>query len=163
MMHSMTKLLAKILANILPPDLEKLVSHSQSAFIKGRIIHKNFQYVKGAANHFHQAKTPMLLLKLDIEKAFDSVHWEYLLEVMQQLGFGKHWRDLMALIWSTTSARIMLNSIPGRPIKHGRGLQQGDPLSSMLFILVMDPMQKMLDMATQQGLITPIGTTPIKF
>jgi hypothetical protein len=32
----------------------------------------------------------MLLLKLDITKAFDSVHWEYLLEVMQHLGFGHH-------------------------------------------------------------------------
>jgi hypothetical protein len=105
----------------------------------------------------------MLLLKLDIAKAFDSVRWEYLLEVLQQLGFGQHWRDLMTLIWSTTSSRIMLNGILGRPIKHGRGLRQGDSLSPMLFILVMDPLYKLLDMAMQQGLLTPIGVDPIKF
>jgi hypothetical protein len=73
MMHSIAKLLAKILANRLAPYLDKLVSHSQSAFIKGRSIYDNFQYVKGAVNHFHQAKTPMLLLKLDLAKTFDSV------------------------------------------------------------------------------------------
>jgi hypothetical protein len=162
-MHSTAKPLAKILANRLAPKLDKLISHSQSAFIKGRSIQDNFQYIKGAANHFHQAKTPMLMLKLDIAKAFDNVRWEYLLEVMQHLGFGQRWQDLMALIWSTTTSRILLNGAPGRPIKHARGLHQGDPLSPILFILAIDPLQRMLDMATQQGLLTPIGADPIKF
>jgi hypothetical protein len=40
----------------------------------------------------------MLLLKLDIEKAFDSVRWKYMLELMVQLGFGQRWRDLVALL-----------------------------------------------------------------
>jgi hypothetical protein len=71
----------------------------------------------------------MLLLKLDIAKAFDSVRWEYLLEVMQQVEFGQRWRDLIALIWSTTTSRILLNGEPGTPIKHGHGLCQEDPLS----------------------------------
>jgi hypothetical protein len=55
------------------PHLDKLISHSQSAFIKGRSIQDNFQYIKDVVNHFHQAKTPMLLLKLDIVKFFDNV------------------------------------------------------------------------------------------
>jgi hypothetical protein len=62
--HSVGKLLTKILANRLGPHLDKLVSHSQSAFIKGRSIHNNFQLVKGVVDHFNQAKTPMMLLKL---------------------------------------------------------------------------------------------------
>jgi hypothetical protein len=40
----------------------------------------------------------MLLLKLDITKVFDSVRWEYLLEAMEQVGFGPSWRDMIALI-----------------------------------------------------------------
>jgi uncharacterized protein (DUF952 family) len=69
--------------------LDRLVSHIQSAFIKGRSIHDNFQYINGAANHFYHVKTPMLLLKLDIANAFDSVRWEYVLEMMERLGFGQ--------------------------------------------------------------------------
>jgi hypothetical protein len=86
--HSVGKLLTNILASRLPPHLDKLISQSQSTFIKSRSIHNNFQYVRGVVNHFHRAKNPMLLLKLDIAKAFDSVRWEYLIEVMEKLGFG---------------------------------------------------------------------------
>jgi mannosylglycoprotein endo-beta-mannosidase len=88
LMHSVAKILTKILANKLAPHLSSLVSPCQSAFIKGRSIQDNFQYIQGAVNHFHCSKTPMLFLKLDIAKAFDSVRWEYMLEVMQRLGFG---------------------------------------------------------------------------
>jgi hypothetical protein len=99
----------------------------------------------------------MLFVKLDITKAFDSVWWEYLLEIMQQLGFGQRWRDLMSLIWSTTTSRITLNGAPGQPFKHGRGLRQGDPFSTLLFILAMDPLQRLLELATQEGLLHPSG------
>jgi hypothetical protein len=65
----------------------------------------------------------------------------------------------MALIWGSTTSQILLNETPGRPIKHARGLRQGDPLSPMLFILVIDPLQRMLDMATQQGLLSSTGVS----
>jgi hypothetical protein len=68
----------------------------------------------------------------------------------------------MALLWSQITSRILLNGEAGSPIKHGRGLRQGDLLSPILFILAMDPLQKLLDMATQRGLLTPIGADPIK-
>jgi hypothetical protein len=122
----------------------------------------NFQYVHGAVNHYHRTKTPTLLIKLDIAKAFDSVRWEYLLELMEQVGFRQRWRNIMALIWSQTTFRILLNGEPGKPIKHVRRLQQGDPLSPMLFILAMHPLQSLLEKATQDGLLTPIGGNPVK-
>jgi len=162
LMHSVAKLVTKLLANRLAPVLHQIVSPCQSAFIKGRSIQDNFQYVQGAVNHFHNSNTPMLFLKLDIQKAFDSVRWEYMLELLQRLGFGQRWRDLLSILWGTTSSRILLNGVPGRPIHHRRGLRQGDPLSPMLFILAMDPLQRLFDKATQQGLLCPIGADPIR-
>jgi hypothetical protein len=73
LMHSAPKILAKVLANRLAPHLSALVSHSQSAFIKGISIQDNFKYIQGAVNHFHRSKTPMLFLKLDIAKSFGNV------------------------------------------------------------------------------------------
>jgi retron-type reverse transcriptase len=126
-MHIIGKILAKVLSNRLAPKLDQLVSNCQSAFIsafiKGRSIYDNFQYVRGAVKHFHTTKTPMLLLKIDIAKAFDNIRWEYLLEVMTHLGFGQRWWNLIYLIWSSTTSRILLNGQPDKPIKHARGLR----------------------------------------
>jgi hypothetical protein len=65
----------------------------------------------------------MMFIKLAIAKAFNSVRWEYFLELLEQVGFGQRWRDILALLWSTTSSRILLNGEAGSPIKHGRGLR----------------------------------------
>jgi hypothetical protein len=76
---------------------------------------------------------------------------------MEKLGFGQRWRDIMTLIWSTTSSCILLNRKVGRLIKHVQVLRLGDPLLPILFILTMDPLHKLLDKATQMGLLHPIG------
>jgi hypothetical protein len=77
LMHSMAKIMGKLLANRLSPHLNNLV-----VFIKGRSILDNFQYVQGAVNHFYRSKTPMPFLKLDVTKAFDSIRWDYMLEIL---------------------------------------------------------------------------------
>lgn len=94
-----------------------------------------------------------MLLNLDITKAFDSVSWPFLIEVMKKLGFGQIWRDLICGLLATSSTQILLNGFPGRHIKHRRGLRQGDPLSPMLFILVMDVLVYMFSKAENDGLL----------
>jgi hypothetical protein len=72
-----------MLAIQLGPFMDELVSNAQSAFIKKRSIHDNFLYVKNLATRFHKRKTPTLHFKLDIRKAFDSVQWKYLVDLLQ--------------------------------------------------------------------------------
>lgn len=86
LIHSFTKIVSKLLANRLAGKLPSLVSNSQSAFIKGRCIHDNFILVQQTAKTLHRQKEPRILLKLDITKAFDSVPWPFLLEVLRFLG-----------------------------------------------------------------------------
>jgi hypothetical protein len=87
LVHSFAKIVTKILANRLAPKLSNLVAANQSAFVEGRCIHDNFLMVQGTARALHRLKLPRVLLKLDITKAFDSVSWPFLLEVLQHLGF----------------------------------------------------------------------------
>jgi hypothetical protein len=46
------------------------------------------------------------MLKLDIEKAFDTVSWEFLLEILEARGFSSRWRSIIAILLSTASTRI---------------------------------------------------------
>ena len=94
--------------------------------------------VQQTARYLHQQKEPRILLKLDISKAFDSVSWPFLLEILQHLGFGQIWRDIISGLLYTSTTQVLLNGVPGDHISYRQGLRQGDPLSPMLFILVMD-------------------------
>jgi hypothetical protein len=138
LIHSFAKLIAKILANRLAPLLSSLVATNQSAFVCGRCIHDNYMLVQQTIKSLHKHKVPSLFLKLDISKAFDSVSWSFLLEILAHLGFGHGWCNLLSDLLRTASTRVLLNGEPGDEIRHQRGLCLGDPLSQMLFILVMD-------------------------
>lgn len=107
------RLITKILANRLAKRLNELVSPIQSAFIKGRFIQDNFMLVQQTARLFHQQKLPCLLLKLDITKAFDSVSWPFLIEVMQQIGFGHIWRDIVCRLLASSTTQVLLNGSRG--------------------------------------------------
>ena len=162
LIHSFAKLVTKILANRLAPLLPSLISVNQSAFVRGRKIHDNFMLVQQMVKTLHQKKEAHVLLKLDISKAFDSVSWSFLLEIMSKVGFGQRWRDLICLILSTSSTQVLVNGEPGETIYHHRGLRQGDPLSPMLFILVMELLNSMITYATVKGLMQPLAIQQVR-
>lgn len=163
LIHSIPKLVSKMLASRLAPVIHKLVTHNQSAFIRGRSIQDNFLYVRNVIKAAHTAKSPMVFLKLDIAKAFDSVWWVFLLEVMEAMGFGQRWRDMISLMLSSSSSRVLLNGVPGVPFHHRCGLRQGDSLSPLLFILAMEPLQRLLQLATERNILSRLRPRVARF
>ena len=157
LIHSFSKLITKCLANRLASVLSGLVRNNQSAFIKGRCIHDNFRAVRLSCKELHLKRAPKVLMKIDIAKAFDSVSWTFLLEVLQHMGFGRRWRNWISAVLSTASTKILLNGSPGRRICHARGLRQGDPLSPLLFVLVMEVINRAFCWLDSEGYFEPLS------
>jgi hypothetical protein len=155
LVHSFTKIVMKVLANRLMMKLPSLVSCNQSAFVKGQCILDNFMLVQETAKALHRQKVPRLLLKLDTSKAFDLVSWSFLMEVLQHLGFGPAWYNILSKLLRSSSTRVLVNGEPSDLICHQRGLRQGDPLSPMLFILVIDVLNPLITKASEQVLLQP--------
>ncbi|CAM0949967.1 unnamed protein product [Alopecurus aequalis] len=155
LIHIFAKITAKILSTRLQPKMNMLISQCQSAFIKGRVIHDNFIYVQSMARVLRQKKIPSLLPKLDISKAFDSVSWEFLL-ALQQRGFGSRWQGWLASLFLTCSTKVLINSVLSDKIFHMCGLRQGDPLSPLLFVLVIDCLARLMDKAQLDGILAPL-------
>jgi len=156
LIHSFSKLFTKYLAARLAPRLQEMVAQNQSAFIRNISIHDNYRIVQLACRSLHRKKHPSLLLKVDIAKAFDSVAWPFLLEVLEQLGFSRRWRDWISFILSTASTKVLVNGRLGRRIAHARGLHQGDPISPMLFVLALEPLNTLIKEVDRQGILTPL-------
>lgn len=105
----------------------------------------------------HAKRILSVLLKINIAKAFDSVSWVFLLEVLQHMGFGRQWRNWISVILGTAITKILLNGVPGRRICHARGLRQGDPLSPMLFMLAMEVINRTVMWLDSQGFLSGLG------
>jgi len=160
--HSIAKLISKILATRLSGELNGLISRAQSAFIKRRSIHDNFLYAQNIVRELHRSKKSGLFLKLDIAKAFDSVRWDFLMEVLDQFGFRARWRAWISTLLGSSSTSVLLNGVKGKWFRHFRGLRQGDPLSPLLFIIAMEPLQRLFEMAARGGVLTDLGGRSVK-
>ncbi|RVX22513.1 Kinesin-like protein KIN-7C, mitochondrial [Vitis vinifera] len=97
---------------------------------------------------------PGLLLKMDIEKAFDHVNWDFLMEVMSKMGFGHRWINRMKWCCSTATFLILINGSPSGLFRSSRGLRQGDPLFPYLFLFAMEALSQLLSCARNGGFIS---------
>ena len=85
------KLLAKVLANRLKKLLGKVVSPTQNAFVLGRQILDASLIANEVIDSWQKRKEKWLICKLDIEKAYDSMNWQFLFKALQKMGFRSKW------------------------------------------------------------------------
>jgi GGDEF domain-containing protein len=118
LVHSFGKLLTKVLALHLATNMNNRVAPNQSTFICGRAIGDNFMAVLSSTELLHARRQASVLLKVDIAKAFDTVGWTFLLELLSHIGCSQRWTEWISMILISASTRIILNGIPGRRICH---------------------------------------------
>ncbi|KAJ9681586.1 hypothetical protein PVL29_020449 [Vitis rotundifolia] len=151
---SLYKLLAKVLANRIKKVMGKVISESQNAFMERRQILDAVLIANEAVDSRLKDEVGGMLCKLDIEKAYDHVNWNFLLAVLRKMGFGEKWIKWIEWCMSTVKFSVLINGSPSGFFHSSRGLRQGDPLSSYLFVIAMEVFSCMLSRAISGGFLS---------
>ncbi|GAU46852.1 hypothetical protein TSUD_241610 [Trifolium subterraneum] len=142
---SLYKILAKVLANRLRLVIGSVISESQIAFVKDRQILDDILISNEVVDEARKSKKELMLFKVDFEKAYDSVDWRYLDDVMGQLSFPALWRKWIKECVCTATASVLVNGSPTGEFPLERGLRQGDPLFVFLFLLAAEGLHVLME------------------
>ena len=97
-----------------------------------------------------------MLLKLDLEKAYDRVRWDFLEDTLKAAGLSQAWVGRIMDCVSGPSMSILWNGEKSESFKPARGLRQGDPLSPYLFVLSMERLCHCIEGAVEEKKWKPV-------
>ena len=103
---------AKVVANRLKRVLGQVVSEAQNAFVEGRQILDAALIANEAVDALLQRNLSGVVCKLDIEKAYGHLDWDFLMKVMSKKGFGSKWTNWISWCISSAAFFVMVNGSP---------------------------------------------------
>ena len=161
LLNTVLKVLTRTLNNRLKRVMGDLISPAQTG-MAGRYIGETTRTMADLLSHARSNQTPLGLLLLDQEKAFDKVSHSFLQAVLLALGFGPSFRTWISLLYDHPSSKLKINNTLGDTFCLLRGVRQGDCLSPNLFVLVLEPfLQAIIRDPTILGYPVP-GGPPLK-
>uniref|UniRef100_A0A803TU04 Reverse transcriptase domain-containing protein n=1 Tax=Anolis carolinensis TaxID=28377 RepID=A0A803TU04_ANOCA len=130
------KIFTSIMAERLKNVLAERIHEDQCGFLPGRHQRDNIRIIMNAIEYYEKNRQrEMAFLFLDAEKAFDSVNWFCILEILSEMDIGFYFKNAIKKIYSKQSARIIINGELSDTLEIKKGTRQGCPLSPLLFIL----------------------------
>ena len=96
-------------------------------------------------------KKASVVFKVDFEKAYDSVNWDFLLYMMDRMNFCKKWSQWIKGCLNSSTVSVLVNGSPSDEFRLERGLRQGDPLAPFLFLIVVEGLNGMMKQVVEMG------------
>ena len=128
-LNASVKIISKVIANKLSEVLGNFIDDNLFGFLKGRSILESIAAAQEVIQFTKRNKVSGYMLKLNFEKAYDTMEWDCILEALQSWGFPCSWITWITFWLSSAKVAIMVNGIRGKEIICKRRLRQGDPLS----------------------------------
>nr|GEX31625.1 RNA-directed DNA polymerase, eukaryota, reverse transcriptase zinc-binding domain protein [Tanacetum cinerariifolium] len=116
------KIIAKLLALRLARIVDTVVSVEHTAFIKGRQILNGPLLVNELVDWYKKKKKKMVILKIDFEKAFDSISWDYLDNMLEFVNFLTRWRRWISACLYSARSSLLINGSPTQEFMLHRGM-----------------------------------------
>ena len=133
-------------------NLPNLIDRAQFAFVPGRSISDNILLAQELLRNYHRSDTrPRCILQVDNLKSYDPVKWSFLLNLLSKLGFPSKFIGWIQQCITTLKFSVSINGELAGFFGSSRGLRQGDPLSSYLFVLTMDALSMLAQKRIGEG------------
>uniref|UniRef100_A0A2S2Q7J7 Retrovirus-related Pol polyprotein from type-1 retrotransposable element R2 n=1 Tax=Sipha flava TaxID=143950 RepID=A0A2S2Q7J7_9HEMI len=116
----------------------RLVDIRQRAFRRADGVAENVFLLDSLLREARSGCKGLCVASLDLSKAFDSVSHSAIKVAMERVGLEPRFVDYIAHIYDQASTFIQVGKQCSRPLKVSKGVRQGDPLSPLLFNLVID-------------------------
>ena len=129
------KLIARILAERCKQHLNDLISSDQNGFVPGRFIGLNIHRILNLIDLCEKNQINGLLLNIDFEKAFDCVEWDFIYTALKVFGFPEQYINYVKTLYNDISSCVINNGKFTKFFHLQRGVRQGCPLSTYLFVL----------------------------
>nr|GFC90358.1 RNA-directed DNA polymerase, eukaryota, reverse transcriptase zinc-binding domain protein [Tanacetum cinerariifolium] len=153
---SLYKVIVKVLANRLVTVLDDIVDKIQSTFVTDRQIQDGPFILNEIIHWCKNKKKQSMIFKVDFEKAYDSVRWDFIDDILRRFGFGEKWCKWIQSCLYSSRGSVLVNGSPTKEFQFHKGLKQGDLLSPFLFILVMESLHVSFQRVVDAGLFNGI-------
>jgi len=133
--------------------LSLVIDESQSAFLKDRGRLDSVLLENEVVEEVTRKRRSGICLKVDYEKAYDSVKWKFLFDMLQRLGFHSKWIAWVRGCLESLFVSVLVNGSPAEEFKPSRGLRQEDPLALFLFLVVAEGLAGLVRQASKLNLL----------
>lgn len=151
LLNTTYKLFTAMLAKRLSRAVAPLIHKSQHAFLPGRNI---FDAIYEAQTFLKEAESMHLaeaaLLMLDQAKAYDKTSQTFMYKVLEVLRLPAQTVNCIRNLYRGFQAKINLNGVLSPCVSVEQGVKQGDPLSCILFVCIMETLGSLVRHATKR-------------
>ena len=138
------KIISKALSSRLKVVMSSIISPDQTCCIPGRDIANNLHSIRDVVDMLNDRKECNYLVKIDQEKAFDRVSHKFMLDILKKYNFGDNFRKWIGIFYTNIKSSVKCNGHLTPYFKITRGVRQGDPMSSMLYVLISEPLNRLI-------------------
>jgi hypothetical protein len=147
------KIFTKVPTNRISQVAQNVISLSQTTFIPGRNIMEGVIVLHETIHEMHRKKQSGVILKLDFEKAYDKLNWNFNQQTLRMKGFSPIWRKWVASFMEGGHMGVKVNDLVGQNFQTKKGVRQDDHLSPLLFNIVVDMLAVLINRAKSEGQI----------